>query len=71
MESARELSIKGGQKMSFREKVERIMMAITFAEAGQSETARELLKEEKRPRLGKRVDKRRKPRAQMRSPSMN
>jgi len=57
--------------MSFREKIERIMMAITFAEAGQSETAREFLKEQKRPRLGKRVDKRRKPRAQMRSPSMN
>jgi len=57
--------------MSIREKLERIMMAITFAEAGQSETARELLKEEKRRRLGKRVDKRTKPRAQMRSPSMN
>jgi len=57
--------------MSFREKIERIMMAITFAEAGQSETAREFLKEQKRPRLGKRVDKRRKPRTQMRSPSMN
>jgi hypothetical protein len=57
--------------MSIREKLERIMMAITFAEAGQSETAREFLKEEKRPRLSKRSDKRTKPRAQMRSPSMN
>jgi hypothetical protein len=57
--------------MGIREKLERIMVAITFAEAGQSETARELLKEEKRPRLGKRADKRTKPRPQMRSPSMN
>jgi len=57
--------------MGIREKLERIMVAITFAEAGQSETARELLKEEKRPRLGKRADKRTKQRPQMRSPSMN
>jgi hypothetical protein len=57
--------------MGIREKLERIMMAITFAEAGQSETAREFLKEEKRRRLSKRTDKRTKPRAQMRSPSMN
>ena len=57
--------------MGIREKLERIMVAITFAEAGQSETARELLKEDKRPRLGKRADKRTKPRPQMRSPSMN
>jgi len=57
--------------MSIREKLERIMMAITFAEAGQSETAREFLKKEKRPRLSKRTDKRTKPRAQMRSPSIN
>jgi len=57
--------------MSIREKLERIMLAITFAEAGQSETAREFLKEARRPRLGKRVDRRKKPRAQMRSPSMN
>jgi hypothetical protein len=57
--------------MGIREKLERIMMAIAFAEAGESETARELLKEGKRPRLGKRIDKRTKPRPQMRSPSMN
>jgi len=57
--------------MSIREKLERIMMAITFAEAGQSDTAREFLKEQKRPPLSKRIDKRTKPRAQMRSPSMN
>ena len=57
--------------MGIREKLERIMVAITFAEAGQSETAREILRDEKRPRLGKRVDKRTKPRPQMRSPSMN
>ena len=33
--------------MSIREKLERIMMAITFAEAGEHETARKLMKKQK------------------------
>ena len=36
--------------MGIREKLERIMMAITFAEAGEQETAREFLKEQKQTR---------------------
>ena len=34
--------------MSIREKLERMMVAITFAEAGQHETARKVLDEQKR-----------------------
>jgi hypothetical protein len=37
--------------MGIREKLERIMMAITFAEAGEHDTAREFLKERKQTRL--------------------
>ena len=36
--------------MSIREKLERIMVAITFAEAGEHETARKFLKEQKQTR---------------------
>ncbi len=54
--------------MGFREKLERIMMAITFAEAGEHDSAREFLKEEKRQRKSKRVSSRR-PRAELGAPS--
>jgi hypothetical protein len=53
--------------MSLREKIERIMMAITFAEAGEHETAREIVREEKRLRPGKRPSQR--PRPELRAPS--
>lgn len=53
--------------MSIREKLERIMMAITFAEAGEHDKAREFLREEKRPRKSKRVRRRRRP--ELRAPS--
>jgi hypothetical protein len=53
--------------MSIREKLERIMMAITFAEAGEHDKAREFLREEKRPRKSKRVSRRRRP--ELRAPS--
>ncbi len=42
------------------EKLEKMMMAVTFAEAGEHETAREIMKEEERTdrtRPQKRVDK--------------
>jgi hypothetical protein len=60
-------NIKGGKVMGIREKFERIMMAITFAEAGEHDTAREFLQERKRPRKQERP--RRRPRPQMRAPS--
>jgi hypothetical protein len=53
--------------MGIREKVERIMMAITFAEAGEHDTAREFMREEKRLRKSKRVSRR--PRPELRAPS--
>ena len=53
--------------MGIREKLERIMIAITFAEAGEQDTAREFLREEKRQRQSKRVSRR--PRPQLRAPS--
>ena len=54
--------------MGLREKVERIMMAITFAEAGQQDTAREFLRGEKRLRKEKRLGKRTRPRKVLRAP---
>ena len=54
--------------MSIREKLERIMLAITFAEAGEHDSAREFLKEEKRQHKSKRVSSRR-PRPELRAPS--
>lgn len=54
--------------MSIREKLEKMMMAITFAEAGQHDSAREFLREEKqRARKSKRASRR--PRPQLRAPS--
>ena len=53
--------------MGIREKLERIMMAITFAEAGEHDKAREFLREEKRQRKAKRVSRR--PRPEMQAPS--
>ena len=53
--------------MRIKEKLERIMMAITFAEAGEHDKAREFLRKEKRPR--KQHRSRQRPRLQMRAPS--
>jgi hypothetical protein len=42
------------------ERIERLMMAVTFAEAGEHETAREIMREEEktdRPRPTKRPDR--------------
>ncbi len=55
--------------MSIREKLERIMVAITFAEAGQHETARKVLEEQKRKYWYKRAVRRR-PRHPLRSPRL-
>ena len=53
--------------MSIREKLEKMMMAITFAEAGEHDSAREFLREKKRVRKSKRASRR--PRPQLRAPS--
>jgi Na+/phosphate symporter len=53
--------------MGIREKIERIMMAITFAEAGEHDTARKFMRDEKRVRKSKRASRR--PRPQLRAPS--
>ena len=53
--------------MGIREKLDKIMMAITFAEAGEHDTAREFLREKKRARKSKRASRR--PRPQLRAPS--
>jgi hypothetical protein len=55
--------------MGIREKLERIMIAITFAEAGQHETARKVLEEQKRKYWYKRTV-RQKPRHPLRSPRL-
>lgn len=52
--------------MRFMEKLERMMMAVTFAEAGEHDTARETLQRQRR-RKTKRVTQRR--RMQLRAPS--
>ena len=59
--------------MSIREKIERIMVAITFAEAGQHETARKVLKEQKQRRwkpYWKRTVVRKRPRYPLRAPRL-
>ena len=59
--------------MSIREKLERMMVAITFAEAGEHETARKLLTEQKQTRWKphwKRTVVRKRPRYPLRSPRL-
>jgi hypothetical protein len=53
--------------MNLRERLDRIMMAITFAEAGEHDTARRFMGKEKRLIKSKRVSRRPKPK--LRAPS--
>lgn len=55
-----------GEIMSLRDKLERVMLAITFAEAGEHETARRFIRDRKRKRTRKTLRKR--PRLQLRAP---
>jgi hypothetical protein len=57
--------------MSIRERIEQIMVAITFAEAGEHEMARRLLREQKRMQDRQRPTPRSRPRASLRAPSLN
>jgi hypothetical protein len=54
------LSRKEKKMKTLSEKVEKLMMAVTFAEAGEHETAREIMREDERadrPRPSRRPDK--------------
>ena len=51
------------------DKIQNIFLAITFAEAGKAETAREFLREEHRPREVERVVHSVRPRKELRAPS--
>jgi hypothetical protein len=49
-------------------KIENIFLAITFAEAGEAETAREFLRGEDRPRSSERVVSSVRPRKELKAP---
>ena len=51
-------------------RLENMFVAATFAEAGEFETAREMLREEKRPQKTERINPSRRPRKELRAPGM-
>jgi len=53
----------------FLKRLENIYAAVAFAEAGEFETAREIMREEKRPQKVERITPR--PRKQLRAPGMD
>jgi hypothetical protein len=57
--------------MTIRERLERIMVAISFAEAGELDVARTILAEEKRLRKSKRPRARPRPGHKLRAPSLD
>ena len=57
--------------MSIRERLERMMVAVTFAEAGEHEIAREIMREQDRTRPRQRPSLRRRRRPQLQAPSVN
>ena len=52
------------------QKLDRIFVAATFAEAGEYETARDILREDKRPQKVDRVTQSRRPGTGMRAPGI-
>ena len=52
----------------FSKRIENIFMAITFAEAGEADTAREFLRDEDRPRQFDRVVSSVRPRKELKAP---
>jgi hypothetical protein len=55
----------------FGQTIENMFLAITFAEAGEFETAREYMREEDRPRQTDRVIPTLRPRVTLRAPGIN
>ena len=51
-------------------RLENMFVAATFAEAGEFETAREMLREEKRPQKTDRINPSSRPRKELRAPGM-
>ena len=56
--------------MNLRERFEKMMLAVTFAEAGEHETARELVRGEKRIRRANRSVLRTRPRKRLYAPTV-
>jgi len=54
--------------MKLTKKIENLFVAITFAEAGEFETAREYMREEDRPRQSERVVPTIRPRKELQAP---
>ena len=65
MKAPKEITMKG-----FGKDLENTFLAITFAEAGEFQTAREYMREEARPRQVDRVIPTVRPRAILRAPSL-
>lgn len=55
---------------AFGKRIENMFVAITFAEAGEFETAREYLREEERPRQFERVVPTVRPRKELQAPGL-
>ncbi len=66
---AKSKGLTGESIMDLRKRSERIMLAITFAEAGDHQTALEILREGKVLRKRKRLSPRPRPRKELRVPS--
>jgi hypothetical protein len=64
------LGIKRRIIMKLTKKIENLFVAITFAEAGEFETAREYMREEDRPRQVDRVVPTLRPRKELKAPGL-
>jgi hypothetical protein len=56
--------------MKFVRKLEKVFAAVSFAEAGEFDTAREILREEDRPQKSDRISRTDRPRKELRAPGI-
>ncbi len=56
--------------MKFMKKLEKLFVAVSFAEAGEFDTAREILREEDRPQKTDRISPADRPRKELRAPGI-